>query len=733
MRIRHLILSTALSFAAFTGNAVSQERTMIVLDGSGSMWGQIDGVPKLQIARDTLRDVLAEVPETTELGLMAYGHRRKGDCSDIELVVSPAPGTAAQISDKADAMKFLGKTPLTEAVKQAAEELRYTEDAATVVLITDGLETCKANVCELGELLESQGANFTAHVVGFGLSKEEGAQVACLAKNTGGRYISAGDGDALAEALKETVVAANPSVRLMPVDQNDVAVNDITLTWSVLDGDGNEVFTDFGTGNAVGRIAPGAYNVSVSGPEASGGSAIEVAKDIALQTFTIPLEIVRLEASLTAPEQIAAGAEFEVTWEGPDHKNDYVTIVPKDADEGTYKDYAYTQNGNPSEINAPDGLGAYEVRYVHGESRKTLGFADIEVVEISGSVIAPESISAGSEFEVEWTGPAYDTDYVTIVETGSPEGIYKDYAYAKNENPATLTAPDGLGTYEVRYVVGASKRTLASTTIEVTAIAGTLDAPESVAAGTEFDVAWTGPGNKGDYITIVEVGAEEGTYKDYAYTQHGSPAQITAPDALGVYEIRYVLASSKRTLASRKISLTEISATLETSGTPIPGGTIMVEWIGPDAPGDYITVVEKGSDEGVYGDYAYTKNGSPAEIDLPKALGAFELRYVVGGSKRTLTSLPIMLKPVSASVSAPATAKAGDAIEVSWKGPAAKGDSIEIVAAGSPDNAKPISKAGTVQGSPLFIYTPEDAGEYEVRYKVKDTGEVLATAPLAVE
>jgi len=202
---------------------------------------------------------------------------------------------------------------------------------------------------------------------------------------------------------------------------------------------------------------------------------------------------------------------------------------------------------------------------------------------------------------------------------------------------------------------------------------------------------------------------------------------------LGVYEIRYVLASSKRTLASRKISLTEISATLETIGTPIPGGTIMVEWIGPDAPGDYITVVEKGSDEGVYGDYAYTKNGSPAEIDLPKALGAFELRYVVGGSKRTLTSLPIMLKPVSASVSAPATAKAGDAIEVSWKGPAAKGDSIEIVAAGSPDNAKPISKAGTVQGSPLFIYTPEDAGEYEVRYKVKDTGEVLATAPLAVE
>ena len=38
------------------------ERSMIVLDGSGSMWGQIDGKSKIEIARDTLGDVLGAVP-----------------------------------------------------------------------------------------------------------------------------------------------------------------------------------------------------------------------------------------------------------------------------------------------------------------------------------------------------------------------------------------------------------------------------------------------------------------------------------------------------------------------------------------------------------------------------------------------------------------------------------------------------------------------------------------------
>ena len=104
------------------------------------MWGQIEGTPKISIAREVLGSVLTDLPSDLSLGLMAYGHREKGNCSDIELIIAPAPGSAAEIVGTAEGISPKGKTPLSAAVRMAAEQLRYTEDKATVILITDGLE-----------------------------------------------------------------------------------------------------------------------------------------------------------------------------------------------------------------------------------------------------------------------------------------------------------------------------------------------------------------------------------------------------------------------------------------------------------------------------------------------------------------------------------------------------------------------------------------------------------------
>ena len=197
----------ALLAAGLALPAAAQTTTMIVMDGSGSMWGQIDGRTKLEIARETVAGVLADLPDDRVLGLMAYGHRERGNCADIELMVPPAPGSAGAILDAVNAMRFQGKTPLTEAVRQAAEALRSTENPATVVLVTDGIETCEADPCALAHELEASGVDFTAHVIGFGLTRDEGARVACIAENTGGRYFGAEDSAGLAKALTAAVAA----------------------------------------------------------------------------------------------------------------------------------------------------------------------------------------------------------------------------------------------------------------------------------------------------------------------------------------------------------------------------------------------------------------------------------------------------------------------------------------------------------------------------------------------
>ena len=146
-------VAAALLLLSMTSLGFAANKVIIILDASGSMWAQIDGKPKLEIARESLRTVLQSVPADDEIGFMAYGHREKGSCEDIELIVPPQAGSASAISAAADSLKFLGKTPLTAAVKQAAEALKYTEDKATVVLITDGLETCEGDPCALGKEL----------------------------------------------------------------------------------------------------------------------------------------------------------------------------------------------------------------------------------------------------------------------------------------------------------------------------------------------------------------------------------------------------------------------------------------------------------------------------------------------------------------------------------------------------------------------------------------------------
>lgn len=199
----------AVSVAAVPVHAQTLSDTLIVLDASGSMWGQIQGRSKIEIARETLSSVLSETSPDMNIGMIAYGHRVRGQCSDIETLVpmGAARQTVPQIIDAANRITPRGMTPLSDAVRKAAEEMLYTERAATVVLITDGVETCDADPCALGRELEAAGIDFTAHVVGFGLSGDEGRQVACLAENTGGRYIAADDADQLIDALRETIVA----------------------------------------------------------------------------------------------------------------------------------------------------------------------------------------------------------------------------------------------------------------------------------------------------------------------------------------------------------------------------------------------------------------------------------------------------------------------------------------------------------------------------------------------
>ncbi|MBY9067995.1 VWA domain-containing protein [Hyphomonas sp. WL0036] len=214
----------SLSAQAREETPASPGQAILVLDASGSMWAEMktpEGkkTTRIETARETISAMLDELPSDIELGLIAYGHRRKGDCKDIQTLIKPGKVDKAAFRSTVNKLNPKGMTPLTDAVKQAAEALRYTEQKATVILVTDGLETCAPDPCAAALALEEAGIDFTAHVIGFGLSREESEKVSCIAENTGGKYLEAKDAAGLSDALGEVVLEPAEPVEIAPPEE----------------------------------------------------------------------------------------------------------------------------------------------------------------------------------------------------------------------------------------------------------------------------------------------------------------------------------------------------------------------------------------------------------------------------------------------------------------------------------------------------------------------------------
>lgn len=328
-------LTAAIAFlAAALSPAHCADKSIIVFDASGSMWAQIDGKTRIEIARETVRSVLGTLPADRELGLMAYGHREKGSCEDIELLVPPAAGSASAIIASTDKLNPKGKTPLSEAVKRAATELKYTEEKATVILVTDGIETCNADPCALGNELEKAGIDFTAHVVGFGLTEDEGKKVACLAVNTGGKYIEAKDAGSLADALKTTVVEAAPPPpapeavapefnfipRVVLAEGGEPLAKDAGHAWGIFkanaDGSrGENIATEYN--NYKGNLEPGDYVVEAKFGEAKTEQKVTIeAGKVAEPLFVLNAGILKITPKPSANEPASDAAAVWVRYPG---------------------------------------------------------------------------------------------------------------------------------------------------------------------------------------------------------------------------------------------------------------------------------------------------------------------------------------------------------------------------------------------------------------------------------
>ena len=202
---------------------------LFILDGSGSMWGRLDNVEKIVIAKDTMNDLVQELPDSFKIGLMVYGHRSKGSCDDIELLSPVGAADQAAIVQQIQGISPKGKTPITKSIELAAQHLETIEEETTIVLVSDGEETCEGDPCVYVKQLKDKGITFTMHVVGFDVNTEQRAQLECIANAGGGRYFSAQNAMQLEEAFTAVKTEVIKQVETKPEPQaGDIWTEPIT-------------------------------------------------------------------------------------------------------------------------------------------------------------------------------------------------------------------------------------------------------------------------------------------------------------------------------------------------------------------------------------------------------------------------------------------------------------------------------------------------------------------------
>ncbi len=658
------------------------EDAIMILDASGSMWGQIDGVNKIVIAKDMVEALVLGLDDDQRLGLVAYGHRREGDCSDIETLADVGSGR----DDVIAAIRGLtprGKTPLSGSVEHAANALNYRKQAATVILVSDGLETCDADPCALARTLEENGLDLTVHVVGFDVTEEERTGLQCIADETGGTFVAADNAAELSGALTQ-VAAGGPAsepVASAPLPSTLAMKATILpggpligsqLDWTITPAAGGDpVFTATDTGSAQTQILPGDYVAQARWKGWQDGSEIKVGElDFSVEpqqprVITVPIDL-GFEILLESAAETREGNAFEVTWNGPDALGTYIHVAsPEDGPREpiyfleTSKARAgagVTDAGAPvtAMIGGPSIQGEYEVRYILDDPRLILARQPITVTDGGFEISGPQQAPISSAITVEWTGESTPGDFVTITRVGTEKAFANGFtARLSEDGTAQLTMPAEPGEYELRYVLangytlygGHQHAVQARAPITLVAVEAGIRGPSQVVGGSQVAIELDLPdGWEDDIVSIAPAGATKSnpdSRNSLSRAEAGDGTmELQAPNIEGAYELIYVLQPGSKILARQPITISRAGASVDAPAEVRMGEAFDIGWSGPGYRGDRVIVAPADvPDEKMWGwtpRYGFaiaggetSGTGTVARYDF-KQPGTYEARYVTG-------------------------------------------------------------------------------------------------------
>jgi Mg-chelatase subunit ChlD len=209
---------------------------VVILDCSGSMKDRVPGgSTKWEAARQAAVDLVSSIPAGRKLSFIAYGHDATRGCDAVE-VLRPLGVLEnehkATIAATITRLQPVGTTPIAGSLRQAGVELAAATALAEVILITDGMESCKGDPVAEAAALVKKHPNLAGgvSVVAFGLNPQETAEVERIAKAGSGSFYDAKTAPELVAAMKKIEQRiVQPAVVEEPVDLEGLSAFDRAL------------------------------------------------------------------------------------------------------------------------------------------------------------------------------------------------------------------------------------------------------------------------------------------------------------------------------------------------------------------------------------------------------------------------------------------------------------------------------------------------------------------------
>lgn len=442
-------------------SAATTENLVLILDASGSMWGKLGPETKIESARKVVREIVGKLPSNSKLGLVAYGHRQKGDCSDIETLVPAGSNDLSAVPDTVDKLNPLGMTPITKAFEQGAAAAKAGGGPGTIVMVTDGLETCGGDPCAAVRAAKAAGQKFVLHIIGFDVAKENVSSLECSAQAGDGLYIPAEDAAQLSTALEQTMTAESPvgDAKLSVQVIADGKLEDASV--GVIQNDkliaGGRSYTSESSNPRVFPLEAGSYTVEVKPIRIRGASPMRF-ENVVLESGKTTERVANFSTGELRVKVTANGELQDAT----------VGVTPVGETKGVAGGRTYTSpNSNPKVFRLPPGRYNIEVRLVgiSGAVAQVIEDVEIKAEEQTDRAVAVET----GTLKIGTTKDGALIDSVVGVHDGSGKAIAGGRTYtADTSNPRTFTLLPGSYSVKARPVrlPGAEPQTI---TVEVTA------------------------------------------------------------------------------------------------------------------------------------------------------------------------------------------------------------------------------------------------------------------------